>query len=439
MKDASLTPDAAPRFRRYLGPPPGSREARAISLFALAAGVILAALSLYAGLRGERFLGRSLGGDFAQFYVVGRILNEGGGAAIYDPLLQHRLYLSSVPAADPRRMFVYGSAPVLALLFRPFALLGYIPAYVSWLAFSLAVYLAALRLLWRAVDLPERQRRTATLLALGSPLYILETWIGGQVSVLAFLIVAAALYLLARRFEWRAGLALGLLAFKPTLCAVPLLMLVAGRRWRVLAGAAAGIAALALLSFLAVGAEGLRAWYATLAVYRTLALGPEATFRRFKYVDLNSFFQMLLAGWEGAAPVLALLAAGALLAWLARAWWRYSNLDPAGVRLLWSATLAAALLVNLYLPVYDALLLAACMALLAGARGGALTPWLVAFYLVPWLTQSFAEFLRLQLLTPLVAAYCVWAIRAAAYFAPNTAISTPPTIPRPGIATPGIS
>ncbi len=42
------------------------------------------------------------------------------------------------------QMLVFGQAPFIASLFRPFALLPYAWAYVAWLAFSAALYIAAI-------------------------------------------------------------------------------------------------------------------------------------------------------------------------------------------------------------------------------------------------------------------------------------------------------
>jgi hypothetical protein len=39
--------------------------------------------------------------------------------------------------------------------------------------------------------------------------------------------------------------------------------------------------------------------------------------------------------------------------------------------------------------------------------------WILALYLVPWLTQSFAEFLHLQLMTIVLAAFGVWLMERA--------------------------
>ena len=57
---------------------------------ALAIGVILCAFRCCSGLEGRTFLGRPLGGDFVEFYTIGKILNTAAPARIYDLWLRHR-------------------------------------------------------------------------------------------------------------------------------------------------------------------------------------------------------------------------------------------------------------------------------------------------------------------------------------------------------------
>ena len=82
-----------------------------------------------------------------------------------------------------------------------------------------------------------------------------------------------------------------------------------------------------------------------------------------------------------------------------------------------AATLAGALVSNVYTPIYDTILIGPAVTLAAGVMlrcagnerevfGG----WLALLYIVPWLTQSFAEFLRFQPLTLILAGFAWWAL-----------------------------
>lgn len=387
---------------------------------ALAAGALLCALSLFYGFRGETFMGRPLGGDFVAFYVTGKILNEYEPAKIYDLDLEVRLQHGAVEGASQTEMLPFAHAPYIGQVYRPFALLPYRWAYVAWLVFSLALYSTGLMLLLRAAGISGAARTVGFLLGLGSMAFLLETWIGGQLSVIGFFLVSLFVYCRSRGWRFWAGAVLALLMYKPTLIAIPVVMLFCGRRWRMLGGVAAGVAAAVSLSVATVGVAGCLAWADTLRLFRNLATGPLAALHRNKYVDVGSFLHLLLGDSSSVAQVLAgLLCLGALGA-LAVAWWRSPGWSAASRDLLWAATISSNLVFNVYTPIYDTIVVGAAVALVAGVmrdRTGeeaeVFGAWLLVLYIVPWLTQSFAEFLRFQPITLVLAGFAYWALAQA--------------------------
>jgi len=394
--------DFTTRLERLIGPLPGLKEARAISIFTLAAGAVMCALSLYYGYRGQTFMGRPLGSDFVQFYAAGKILNSGHGASwIYHIETIVSVEHESLPAMDQSQMLLFGYAPYIATLFRPLALLPYFWAYCVWLAISLALYTASLAMLFRG-SIPF-------LLALSSPMFVFETWIGGQISVIAFVAVALFIANFRRGRFFLAGLSLAIAAYKPSLIAIPVLMLIIGRCWRVVAGAAAGTAASAALALMAGGVEACRQWFSTVHMFAQLATAADVSIRHIKYVDLNSFFLMLF-GANVFSRACTFAAVGILLAWLARAWWKSRAEDR---ETLIAATLVIMLAANVYVPVYDTIILAAAAALAAHSLRGnkSFQLWIVSLYLAAFLTQSFAEFARVQIFTPLVVGFGVWVLQ----------------------------
>jgi Glycosyltransferase family 87 len=387
---------------------------------AITVALIICGLSIVRGFQGQTFMGRPLGGDFVQFYVAGEILNQHQPSHLYELDFEVPLQHAAAPGASKDQMLVFASAPYVGLIYRPFAWLSYPWAYVAWIAFSLALYSGAVALLLRSVGLSDPRRKTGFLLAISSMPFLIETWIGGQISVLAFFAVAVFVFCRSRGRRFLAGFALSLALFKPTLIAIPVLMLCCGRRWRMLGGLVTGAAALALVSLRAVGIAGCVAWLDTLKFYGHLATGPAAALRRNKYVDFGSFFHLLLGKATTLAQVLPVLVALAGIAILAAAWWRSSSWSAASRDLLWAATLAGALVSNVYTPIYDTILLGPAVALAAGVMfnravrdrevfGG----WLVLLYIVPWVTQSFAEFLRFQPFTLVLAGFAWWNLGAA--------------------------
>ncbi len=378
-------------LEKVIGPLPGEKEARAFGICGIGIALIACALSLYYGFKGEAFLGRPLGGDFVQFYAAGRILNQGDPTKLFDIPFLSEMEHASLPTMPETQMLIFGNAPCIAAIFRPLALLNYQQAYCVWLAISAAIYITGLLML-----VPKD--RVAMLLALGTPMFTLETWIGGQVSVLAFLAFALSVRWLGAQRYFLAGLALGFAAYKPSLIAIPAAMFVLGRCWRMLGGLLMSVSIVIAASFATVGVAGMKLWLDTMRVFRYLATDPESVMRRSKYVDINSFITNMF----GPNRIGYIIVAVALLV-LAWAWLRGQS------KMLWVATIASTLILNVYVPVYDTIIL--IPALVMVPRTKEFQVWMLLFCLVPWLTQSAADFLRLQLLTIVIAGFAFWAIR----------------------------
>lgn len=401
-------------MKRWFGPLPGSREARAISWMALTVAVVLCSLSIFNGFQGRPFMGRALGGDFVQFYVAGRILNEYEPARLYDRNLEAGLQRDYDPATSRERMLAFANAPYLALLFRPFATIPYPSAYVIWLACSLALYVAGMLMLFSAVKLRSEHRTIALLLGVSSVPFILETWIGGQVSVIGFFLISLFAYCRSRGLSFLAGFALSLTIFKPTIVVIPAAMLVVGRRWRMLGGLVTGVIAMASLSLAAVGLEGCLAWLDTLRFYRELT--ASSGLARAKYMDTGNFFHLLL-GFPASAQAVATVINLAAYSSLALAWWRSKSWGKDSRHLLWAATFAGLAVFNVYTPVYDTVLIGAAAVMIAGVLQDsagevreAFQAWLVLLYMVPWVTQSAADLLHFQPFTLVLAGFAGWTL-----------------------------
>ena len=113
----------------------------------------------------------------------------------------------------------------------------------------------------------------------------------------------------------------------------------------------------------------------------------------------------------------------------ARAWGRFRVARGSA---LWEATLCWTLVLSPYAPIYDAILGIAAVALVAGSMRGAANDlrerfgvWLLLLYMAPWITQSFAEFLHLQLFTVLLAGFGGWALALAFHQVPAQNRSAP--------------
>ena len=240
------------KIQRIIGPLPGQREARAFSVFALIAGLVACGLSLYYGFRGETFMGRPMGSDFVRV-LRGRQAAQSAPArasSTTSPRFR-RLQHEVVPEMSPTQMLCsatlrwFRSCSVRSLSCRTAG-----PTARGWY-FRWRCMRSSLWLLFRA-GLRASYRRTAFLLALSAPMYTLETWIGGQLSVIGFFAVVLFICCFEKRWPLLAGLALGLATYKPSLVAIPAAMMIVGGCWRMLAGLSVS-SALMILGSIATG------------------------------------------------------------------------------------------------------------------------------------------------------------------------------------------
>jgi hypothetical protein len=379
------------KLEQFIGPLPGEKEARAFGVCGIGIALIACGLSLYFGFKGETFMGRPLGSDFVQFYAAGKILNNHEPERLFDVPYLAQIEHDSLATMSKTQMLIFGNAPCIAAIFRPLALLRYETAYCVWLAISAAIYLIACLILFQG-------NRIALLMALSTPMFTLETWIGGQISIFAFFAFAVSVrWFLEERYFW-AGLILGLAAYKPSLVAIPAAVFLIGRLWTMLAGLLISIGLVAAASLATVGREGITLWLRTMQVFRYLATDEESILRRSKYVDLNSFFTGLFGPSRIYFGFVAL--ALGILAWI----WLRSGREK---RLLWAATIASILILNIYVPVYDTIIVIPALVLIDCVPRREMQIWLLLFGLMPWLTQSAAEYLRVQILTIVIAAFAI--------------------------------
>jgi len=396
---------------------------RFICLAIVGLSVAMLVLSFATRTENQTIFGTPLGADFAGFYYAGQILNDGQPHLLYDRNHQSARFHALLPRLQPGEELPYVHPPFVAFAFRPLALLPLSVAFAVWLLVSASLYVAGCWLLWQVgTGFQAGDRTTALVLLLAFEPFVMECWLGGQLSAVAFFLFALAFHLEMRGRAMLSGLALGLCLYKPTLLVLFLPMLGVGRRGWTFAGAALGGTFLAGVAILAVG------WDESLHYLQVLRGFSEETagslkLRDWKYVDLNTFFRLLLGGtsiWQRA--VLVATCAGPL-AYLARLWWTFGREGEAVRRLTWAATLTGTCVLNVYFGVYDTVVAAAAALITAdvlrAARPGTPFPavfkWLmVLLFVVPWVTQPLARCTHVQTYTLVLCALLVFEMRSAA-------------------------
>lgn len=190
--------------------------------------------------------------NFASFYTAGTMVRTGEATALYDLPAQYEMQKQFAPNVSIRQAALpYLHPPFEALLFAPLTLLPYWPSYLLWTALNLA--LLALSLMILRIG-PGLRGVSLIFLALAAAGFypVVTSLIQGQDCVLLLFLFVLALVALEKGWDTAAGLLLagGMFRFQVVL---PVILLLAIRRWRILLGF---LPMSALLGVLSVGMVG---------------------------------------------------------------------------------------------------------------------------------------------------------------------------------------
>jgi hypothetical protein len=359
-------------------------------IVALAATVVLAATA-NTGTGGPD---RRLGGDYPAFYAAGEIARNGDWDHLYDAGTQQAAQSGLLDDAEGFLYFAY--PPPVAAVYAPLAGLAY---RWSYLAHTLLMALA----LWGAIAMarpmvPLVDRFPVAAFAgalLTYPLFRAVT--GGQNTALTLLLVVAA-----ARFEREgrlgaAGIAVGLMLYKPQFGVVFLVLLIVRRQWKSVASASVVAGAMWAVSAVLIGADWVNGWWSQAAEFARLN------------ADVNAPNVVSLPGALGhvlgtAGDVVGWLGAAVLVGGLVALWWRVPGADP---RAIYAFTAAVAVLALPQPLFYEAGLVVFLGALVVGrhARSGLV---LAGTGAAVWI-QPISGSLGSLPLTLVVAAFTIWA------------------------------
>lgn len=382
--------------------------------FTATATVVVACLLLglsFATTRDNRTAnGLGLGSDYLAFYGAGTIANRHGVNRLYDLDLQAQLYHANLPGEPDQVTLPYANAPFLAVMLRPFAMLPYSWSYAAWVFTSLILFASAFVLVWKATGLNDRYRTFALLMALSFEPFLVECLHGGQISAFGLIWISLAIYYSQRARAFASGLALSVCVYKPTLLPLILPMLFIMRQWRTINGFIVGTALLSVISIATVGEQACLDFLRMLVGYFGKSTGAGSSgLQVFKFIDLNSFLKLL-----GVSSIVAFAMLACVGALVLRTVWRARPMDAASARstlpLAWASAITWTLVLNVYVGVYDAVLLIpsillTCSALLrrTGDTGRnlplRLRCLLLIIWLLPWVSGLIARDLGVQTYT----------------------------------------
>jgi len=305
--------------------------------------------------------------DFVSFYAAGDLVQSGTPELAYN---QFAHYAAEQRATQPGIPYVYFYyPPVFLLLCRALAALPYMPAFVTFEAVTLGLFLLATRAI-----LGERGW-IWMLPVLAAPAVFWTIGLG-QNSFLTAALFGAATLLVDRR-PALAGVLFALLCYKPHFGLLVPLALAAGGRWRAFAAAAATVVALCAASLLLFGWETWRDYLVAFAGSHANYASGRAAKHAGLVTPYGAALQLGLGDGAGLMfQAVGTVAAAFVVGWT---WWRNASLP---VR---SAALATATLIAIPLALfYDMMLSLVAIAWLvrAGRETGFLRWEKAAFVLV---------------------------------------------------------
>lgn len=395
-------------FNRYLEP----RFLLVVSGTILSMAVLIGLVSITTSQEGMTIFGTPLGADYSAFYVAGTIVQSYSPQELYHLPLQDQLYHSLLPHAPNDVFLPYAYPPFLTILFQPLSLLPFSTSYLLWLLVSLSLFLGGMFYIWKtSLAIPREMWIVTIFLALSFEPFVMENWLGGQVSSIGFFCLALALYCDFQQRPFWGGIALGFCTYKPTLLIFILPMLVFTKRFSMLGGFTVCAVGLGGISWMVVGWGPLIDYVALLQGFAQATTSEHTVFRVWKYIDLASFFRLLFGSHNFLEWHLGSIIPFIGLAFLWYVWKSFRHITVKHQeQLLWAICITFTLVINIYMGIYDSIFIVlACLLTLNSLYASLplslqsipipLKTIFILLYLTPWISQYLAQQIGVQIFT----------------------------------------
>ena len=356
---------------------------------------------------------RKFDSDFVYFYGIGHLLNEYPAVNLYDYNLQQKIFNQIYPAHEA----FYGPSPYppyVALFFRPFARVSFESAYLLWMGISLALYIVGIAATVKVVFPRERLKISLIFcFALAFYPFVFGTLLNGQLASVAVFSIGLAIFQERHSNPFCSGLALSILAYKPTLLFLLLPMLFLTRRFKTLFGFIFGTVILILVATAFTGIQIWPAYAHMLGRFgHSAGLSDQSALQLWKYIDFVSLSYAIPRGRSRAGVAILICLASTIASGLAVLLWKSVKVGRSSQYLAWAATLTWTLMINVYVPIYDSVLITIAVVLTLGAlkdlEWRVATGWItflsLLIFAVSWKTEGLAKSHGIQLLSIFLAA-----------------------------------
>jgi hypothetical protein len=334
-----------------------------------------------------------VGGDYASFYAAGGLALDDPGLdprALYDPDAQFREQAPVLPSDSDGNLY-FGYPAFFVVPYVPLAALGFGASYLLHTGLMALALVAALRLVRPMAALVRAHAVEA--LAIAATFFPLFRGItGGQNTALSLLLVAVIWRSLHDGRETSAGVAAGLLLFKPPLALPFLGALVLARHWRAVLAAVVTAAGLCGIGAVATGPAWLTAWLDGVRYLDRV----DTPFNVQNFVSVPGAAEAIFGIDSAPATIVGFGLAAVAVVIVSWAWWRGEG-DLAGRIAL---TTAGALVMSPHALYYDAGLLV-LVAIVLVERRPDLKRWLPVLW-AAGLTHLAADALGFSPLSALV-------------------------------------
>jgi Glycosyltransferase family 87 len=316
----------------------------------LVGGVALGFLASLMSGDGASTIGGRLGADYPAFYAAGRIIVEGDGRDLYR---WERQLLAQQGLFPPQEnLFMPFPYPAfVAVAYSPLALLSYRVSYfIHTMFMSGALLLALWAMRPMSTAIAEQSFLVFALLIFYYPL--LKSIIGGQNTVITLLLVALLWRAVTDGKDFRAGVCLGLLLFKPQY-GLPIigLFLLSGR-WKVVAASAlTGL----VQWVIGVWISGW-GWVSVWVGYANWVARTAANIDKHNGISWIGFLEGILGTESRFGAALAYILAGITVAVTCWVWWRRARRQEFSAQM--GIAMGSVLLIPPHAFYYDAGLLA---------------------------------------------------------------------------------